>query len=1147
MSIKNNLPYIPSFLKSAISDSRPAVLTFQDLVGSNSNANNTGSFKYDPLGYGLKSTQQLNLDWALFENHTFFSSAEVKTNVAFDQIINGFPFDGSKREVEAFFDKLGGFEKWIFDQFPIFGGQLHFSGTKASEVLPTKGVYIIVKDASGAMFPALAKNASGESVLNLDENQSLTIEVHVYIPNQNNENQIILQKQSDDKTEGFTFHLEPSTTDVTNAVFSVVSGSICNHVQTTLIKGQFNHVCMTLNKESGLDYLQFFVNENLLNESTNKKEIGAFTQYSNLLIGSGSTFYITGTLITPTQTFSGSMDELRIFHSTRSIKQQQLYASKGIYSNDSLKLYYRFNEPSSSYSSSPSDTVNGIVLDSSGNALHGIIQNYNDYGLTALRQSATSDSSSLMINEKDVFKKILFPLHSAVLSLNQELLQSASIYDDANPNLITKLIPRHYLREGAIQDGFSNTQVEGQIGQNYGGEGIPGQGQLGSTQIMLSFLYIWAKFFDEMKMFADAFKTLRSVDYSLNETIPSNFLNDFIKEYGFYLAPLFNNANIQQYVEGEDITKIGISDYSLKDVQTHLLRRVLVNMPDIIKSKGTQHSIRSFLRSIGIDPDNSIRIREFGGPSLRQLENSRELKIEPGVVARVSSSILLKSNYLTGSRTEPGYPEIIGSFVTSSYFPRGISNNPSDGLFTSGSWTYEAIYKFSNPLYSEQSLVRIHTTGSSATAQSALVTNLIFSGGLHLFARPASGSSGQVLQLSIPDAAIMNGDKWNVSFGCQRSDEINSLSSSYFLRAATQSAGEIEKYYSTSSFFLDSTNVLRSASALYNSSGSWLAIGDDLNIPEGTSMMGYRFLNDTLNVDESARLTQFDGRISYVRFWSKSLTEKEWREHVRNYKSQGVSTPLTNFNYVTNKLGSFAKLRMSAIEKQAEKYANSTGKIVFLDYSQNNIHITGSGYSGNDRVIFGELYDRSYLSPYFDEYSTSDKIRIRGFQDEQYLTDAPWAELGPVTEYPADQKPLDDPRLSIEFSLIDSLNKDIINMFATFDEIATAIGDPTLLYSPDYPDLDKLRTIYFNRLSDKLNFRGFFEFFRWFDTSISTFIEQLVPRKTRFKGTNFIVESHMLERHKIEYQSSEIYLGDSTRSRIKDTLLVQQIVGKIGR
>ena len=197
--------------------------------------------------------------------------------------------------------------------------------------------------------------------------------------------------------------------------------------------------------------------------------------------------------------------------------------------------------------------------------------------------------------------------------------------------------------------------------------------------------------------------------------------------------------------------------------------------------------------------------------------------------------------------------------------------------------------------------------------------------------------------------------------------------------------------------------------------------------------------------------------------------------------------------------------------------------------------------------MIGELFDRSYISPYFDEYSTSEKIRIRGFQNEEYLNDAPWAILGPATEIPAGETPLDDPRLSIEFSLVDSLNKDIINIFASLDEIATAIGSPELAYSPDYPDLQKLREIYFNRLSEKLNFKSFFEFYRWFDLSISKFIEQLVPRKTRFKGTNFVIESHMLERHKIEYQSSEIYLGDSTRSRLKDTLLVQQISGKISR
>ena len=81
-----------------------------------------------------------------------------------------------------------------------------------------------------------------------------------------------------------------------------------------------------------------------------------------------------------------------------------------------------------------------------------------------------------------------------------------------------------------------------------------------------------------------------------------------------------------------------------------------------------------------------------------------------------------------------------------------------------------------------------------------------------------------------------------------------------------------------------------------------------------------------------------------------------------------------------------------------------------------------------------------------------------------------------------------------------------------------------------------------------MNFRNFFEFYRWFDLSMGNFIEQLVPRKTKFKGMNFVVESHVLERHKMEYKSNEIYLGDSgLRSRLRDVLLSQQIVGNINR
>ena len=57
----------------------------------------TSSFRYDPPGFAFKNTQQLNLDFSKFENHTFFNSARSKVHVTFDKILNRFPFDGTER------------------------------------------------------------------------------------------------------------------------------------------------------------------------------------------------------------------------------------------------------------------------------------------------------------------------------------------------------------------------------------------------------------------------------------------------------------------------------------------------------------------------------------------------------------------------------------------------------------------------------------------------------------------------------------------------------------------------------------------------------------------------------------------------------------------------------------------------------------------------------------------------------------------------------------------------------------------------------------------------------------------------------------------------------------------------------------------
>jgi hypothetical protein len=243
--------------------------------------------------------------------------------------------------------------------------------------------------------------------------------------------------------------------------------------------------------------------------------------------------------------------------------------------------------------------------------------------------------------------------------------------------------------------------------------------------------------------------------------------------------------------------------------------------------------------------------------------------------------------------------------------------------------------------------------------------------------------------------------------------------------------------------------------------------------------------------------------------------------------------------------GSFEKLRMNIALKQPVKNADPSGKLTLLDYSQNNMSASVSGYASGTLAFTGEMFDYSMLSTDFDEVSTDDKVRIRSLiePDSFTLAENPWAVNGPSYFHEHEiktQSPLDDARLSIEISLVDSLSSDISMIFSSYDALSNAIGDPSLDFSPDYPSLAVLRDVYFNRISEKLNFRKFFDFYKWFDMSVSTFIEQLVPAKTKYKGTNFVVESHLLERHKNMYFHNEMYMGDL---KIVDNqrLLLQQI------
>jgi len=1102
----------------------------------------TGSFSLDGFGAGFQSTQQLPIEWSKFEKHTFFNSAESKVNIVFDTFINFFPFDSTIEEVHKYIDGLTGYEKYCFDSlWPKYKGWLHFSGTQKNETAANGyadalGTHINVIDQAGYLYPSLSKRNDAKPVINFDTSP-FTCTFHINVPKQANNSSTILQKLTGD--HGFSIFLsESASTDVADIVFAISSGSTAISASVAFEKSddKFQHCSFIFSRKTNENPELFIYKDSVLvatsSQTANFGKLNFKT--ADLVIGSGSDHYL-GTykkLLEPFSTFSGSIDDLRLYASRKNVNQLDDIRSGSLNYKKDLLVFYRFNEPTGSYSN------NNIVLDSSGNSLHATITNYTN----SLR--IKQDWQQPIPNEDVGLCPVLFPTHPKLVSLNTDLLVTASIYDKNNPNLITRLVPRHYLQDESAMLGYSDAR--GNIGNPYGyTTDFPGGGNVGSPQLIASLLFMWAKFFDEIKLFLDQFGNLLNIDYDENGTIADMMLPFLARHYGFELPNMFSGATVSQYLRGQNITtNPEATGAALAKIQAQIWRRILINIQDAIRSKGTVHGIKSIMRGAGIDPDVMFRFREFGGPIELAVKESRMKKKSDIRFAVMTSGSQLRSPYLSGSRIEVGVPNPVGAFVDKDKFaPHGMSDYVWDGLFTTGSWTVEFLVQHKEPsLITTMSLSRMCSTGSTGEIVLAncvgVGTNVKTSktGSLSIFHRPIS-TAESALELILTGADVFDGNMWHISYG---RNILTEKTSSYFLRAGRQNNGRIVNYHTISTTASFGTgSYYSSGSTQINASGSFLMFGSG-SITELSAG-----LNAT-SVSSHAKVSDYSGSLARIRFWTKALSEDENQEHVRNFKSMGVEDPLLNFNFVTNRTGSFERMRADVHCEQMVTESNPAGEISMFDFSQNSLHFTGSGFYPSYDIFKRDDVIYSSLNSKFDERNADNKIRISGFLYDENIERFN-ALKSPVRTIPLGTPSNDDTRFSIELSTTKALDDDIILLLGTLDFINDALGAPELLFASDYPKLVDLREVYFNRLTDRMNYKNLLSFYKWIDGSIGFLIEKMIPSSTNFLGLNFVIESHILERNKMRYLQEDIYLGENDRRGLQTDLNLQQVVGRLKR
>ena len=1139
---KSTALFKPKIIRTGLENLGTQINDFESISSfNNTNIESSSSFRYFNKD-GLISTQQVKIDYSKFENHTFFHSAVAKTNEAFDKIINYFPFDGEGKEIEDFEDNLTGFEKYIYKNINKNVGYVTFTGS--NEPSP----FIKVDDSTGAKYPSISRNKKGDFLLDPQE-KPFTVELNLKIPNIQNQNQIIFQKINKDNERAYnlTLGLE-SSSDVNscNIFFGISSGSNYLHTSGQIAKGNFNHIAAIYDKNSSGDQkLYLRVNHSTVYSSSIGQNFGSLN-YSNkyITIGSGSQCKVNGSVFTPAQNLSGSIDELRYFKSARLPSELLAYSNKNLdfnaesSNNHNIVLNYRFNEPSGDYEG------NSIVFDYSGNSLHSSISNFN----TKCRLSG----SDIPLTGEDLSKNlILFPNFSKTLSLNTQLMTTASFYDAANPNLITKLVPPHYFDEGNQKENFSS--ILGTFNKNFSGGTLPNQKQSNSAQLLVIFLLVWAKFFDEIKIFIDSITHINNLSYDNYNVPPDVFLKEIGRINGIDLPPMFRGSNVDQLFNGVDIIKEpGKSQIALIEIQNIIWRRILASLPFLRKSKGTMASIKSIFRSTGIEPDNLFLFREYSGNTKNSIENIRENKNNvfqflnfSGSLAILSSTTdaqgrpnnkpTLKSNFLSSSRIEIGNPKIKGSFVNAGTGPNqtmhGISNNKSDGILTSGSFTFEGHYYFDQNVthYTTQSLARIHTSGSYKTGWEGLISNLIYNKNqkkLTLSLYDSVSLSKENL-LFLTGVNIINNKIYNVSFGYDRLNSTPS-SGSLFLRVGRQESGELYDFKSTSSLVpaLDNS-VLRNISISHNNQGPFLCIGSQ----SINNISPTLFLRKSSNSDVTC--TDFSGFLGNIKYFSKKVSENEFKEHVKNPTSFGNNKPFESYFFDKLSTGSYEKIRLLTDFFQATTSSNSSGEIKIFDFSKNDFHLNGKGFESNKMVFktIKSLY--TMLSSNFDISIADKKVRIRSFKSEERANNDRYAEIGPVYAVNEYEKVVDDPRFSIDMSVMKGLNEQIMKIFSDYDFLSTALGKTNLFFGEFYPDLVSLRRSYFEIILEKINLGKYSELFKWIDNSLTNLVFDMIPHTTKFMGINFVYENHVLERNKYAYFThNEIY---SQKSNITST------------
>ena len=287
-------------------------------------------------------------------------------------------------------------------------------------------------------------------------------------------------------------------------------------------------------------------------------------------------------------------------------------------------------------------------------------------GSIASKQEADRQESkkNQLINGFDGFEKFLYQSSSlswpyngvtrrlstsnAVTNWYNDITELATIYDNNNSNYVLNNIPQYIV---------NNSENES----------------------LLLFFSMIGHHFDNIYYHTKSIEKSRGLGYKAKDGISDKLLFDTLKSFSWDAKNLAADANLWSYVFGKDSEGNAKETNPSKQRTNEVWRRIVNNLPYLLKHKGTRRGIHALMACYGI-PSSNLSILEFGGPEVTDTSKSKLVidNVTTALVMSLTSSIEMEWKNTEKNRK----PNTIEFFVKP-------SENSNSTLISGSGWGVE--------------------------------------------------------------------------------------------------------------------------------------------------------------------------------------------------------------------------------------------------------------------------------------------------------------------------------------------------------------------------------------------------------------------------------------------------------------------------